>query len=151
MRFNPSTKSKNFGNVDYNGRYVILNHHSGELRLFHRNLKRFPIFNPKFSIDSSSKKPPQILCFEQYFPFDYGRKEYCTISKFLPEAFTRNIRRNINEFNHEVLLQKKLCIKESYDSQIRYLRSLLHSNISNHMKPISELKSDSLKKSGNCD
>ena len=108
---------------------MILNHHSGEVRLFHRNKKRYSIINPKFTFKSNSKyTPPQILSYEQYFPFDYGKKEHCAISIFLSEGFTRNIRRMINEFNLEVLYKKKLEIKEHFKVEINYLHSLLTLN-----------------------
>lgn len=130
MRFNPSSKSRNFGKVDYNDRYVILNHHSGELRLFHSQRRHHPMFNPKLFSKAAPDRPRQVLNFERYFPFDYGRKEYCAVSRFLPESFTRNIRRMINDFNLEVLREKKLELKESFRLEVGYLRSLLHSTIS---------------------
>ena len=148
MRFNPSSKIKNFGNIDCNGRYVILNHHSGEVRLFHRNKPYHPFFNPKFSFKTSlDDKPNQVLNYELYYPFDYGKKEHCIVSIFLSESFTRNIRRMINDFNLEVLFKKKLEIKEHYYIEIEYLNSLLKIDDSSEIIG-SNSNSESYKKSG---
>lgn len=134
--------------MDCNNRYVILNHHSGEVRLFHKDLQHFPVFNPNlFSKKSKNNSNFKIRNYEKYYPFSYGRKEHCVASTFLPDSFTRNIRRMISEFNFEVLLKKRFEIKETYNTEIQYLKSILNSDLSNKLQEL-EHKTSSHQNSG---
>lgn len=119
--------------VSSNDRYTILNFKKGEVRLFHHDLEQHPIINPKYQLKKKSgKNKIKILEFEEYYPFDYGCKEFCEVSVFLPEEFTIAVRREIINFNEHVRDLKIQKIKQNYQRKINQIYNKLKINLSHH-------------------